>query len=261
MAWHKIAQRIKQSNYRLKQKLWPASKAPKLHYKELAEAAARPGMVVLHAGGGRNKHGLFQGRSVRRVNVDLDQATLAQDAGADLRVLGNLEFLPVRENTVDLIVCEMVFEHVADPEGIVRGFFRCLRAGGQVVFITPNVKSYPFLISKITPFWFHRLYGFLRGRRGEDIFPTHYRLNSVAAIQRHFGKAGFESVQLRQIDSSCDYFDVFPGVYLIMAAFSQLLNRCEALSSWRQFHLGCFRKPARSQTPSTLPVQTLVAEA
>lgn len=261
MAWHKIAQKIKQTNYGLKHKLWPGSKAPKQHYKEWAESEAFAGMRVLHAGGGRNKHNLFHGQHVQRLNVDLDQATLAQDAAADVRLLGDLAQLPVQENTVDLIVCEMVFEHVENPERVVRELFRCLKEGGKIVFITPNLLSYPFLISKCTPFWFHRLYGFLRARRDDDVFPTHYRLNTGAAIRRYFGAAGFEPVQLRQIDSSCDYFDIFPGIYLVAAAFSEMLNRIEVLSFLRQFHLGCFRKPVREKPTRTLAANPMVVEA
>jgi hypothetical protein len=119
-----------------------------------------------------------------------------------------------------------------------------LKEGAEISFITPNLRAYPFLISKFTPFWFHQLYGFLRARRDEDIFPTRYRLNTTAALRRHFGEAGFELVQLKQVDSSCDYFDIFPVLFLIAAVFSQLLNRLEALSILRQFHIGHFRKPA-----------------
>ena len=172
MAWHKIAQKIKQTNYGLKHKLWPGSKAPKQHYKEWAESEAFAGMRVLHAGGGRNKHNLFHGQHVQRLNVDLDQATLAQDAAADVRLLGDLAQLPVQENTVDLIVCEMVFEHVENPERVVRELFRCLKEGGKIVFITPNLLSYPFLISKCTPFWFHRQGQPLRRRNPSALHRT-----------------------------------------------------------------------------------------
>ncbi|MGH7493263.1 MAG: glycosyltransferase [bacterium] len=249
MSWQRIAQTIKQTNYALKHKLWPGSRAPKFHYKQLAESETYTGMRILHAGGGRNKHNLFAGQQVWRLNVDLDRGTLGQDAGAHGRVLGDLERLPVQENSIDLIVCEMVFEHVENPECITRELFRCLKEGGKIIFITPNLKSFPFLISKFTPFWFHQLYGFLRARRDEDIFPTHYRLNTTTALRRHFGEAGFELVRLKQIDSSCDYFDIFPVLFLIAAALSQVLNRIEALSFLRQFHIGFFRKPQGPPPP------------
>ncbi|MCG3156564.1 MAG: hypothetical protein DKINENOH_03188 [bacterium] len=244
MSRHNAILKVKQFNYAVKRKLWPNAPAPKAHYKSLAEAAAQPGWCVLHAGGGRNKHNLFQQQHVRRINVDLDAVTLAQDRTAGLRVLGNLEELPVPDNAFDLIVCEMVFEHLAHPGRVVREFFRSLKSGGSLIFITPNLLAYPFLISRATPFWFHRLYGFLRGRQAEDIFPTYYRLNTGAAIRRHFDRAGFELVQLRQLDASCDYFDILPGLHQMLAVVTNFLNRVEALSFLRQFHLGWFRKPA-----------------
>jgi len=234
---------IQRTNQNLKRRLWPDFPRPKLYYKNLVEAQADEDLLILHAGGGRNKHGLFQGRRVNRINVDLDRATLVKDGQAKSRILGDLERLPLRDQCIDLIVCEMVFEHVAHPAEMIREFYRCLKANGQVIFIAPNLLSYPYLISWITPFWFHKLYGYLRGRREEDVFDTYYRLNTKSAIHRYFGEVGFQLVRLTQIDSACDYLDIFPIIYVPALALSMLVSRISALSVLRQFHVGWFRKP------------------
>jgi SAM-dependent methyltransferase len=199
--------------------------------------------LILHAGGGRNKHKLFQGRQVKRINIDLDFTTLVQDSEAKAKALANLEALPLAGGCIDLIVCEMVFEHVRRPEQMIREFYRCLKPNGRIVFITPNAFCYPYLIARITPFWFHRLHGFIIGRKDEDVFPTFYRLNTASAIRRYFAQAGFEMAHLTQIDSSCAYLSVLPVLYLLAVFYSWLINSVKAFSFLRQFHIGCFYKP------------------
>jgi ubiquinone/menaquinone biosynthesis C-methylase UbiE len=151
--------------------------------------------------------------------------------------------LPIAGNSVDLIVCEMVFEHVAEPEKMIREFHRCLKPDGRIIFITPNFMCYPYLVSRLMPYWFHKFYGVAVGRQAADIFPTHYRLNTIPAIQRYFAQAGFKRVFLKQLDASSDYMALFPIIYLLAVFYSRLISKIEALSFLRQFHVGCFCKP------------------
>jgi len=238
-----LFQMIRRFNFFLKSKLWRDFPRPLMYYKQAVETATRDGLCVLHAGGGRNKHNLFQGRRITRINVDLDYDTLVQDKTAALRTLANLEKLPVAANCVDLILCEMVFEHVAAPEKMIGEFYRCLKPNGRIFFITPNFMCYPYLVSRLMPYWFHKLYGVAVGRKAEDIFPTHYRLNTIPAIQQYFSRAGFDKIFLKQLDTSSDYLALLPGIYLLAVLYSRLISGVEALSFLRQFHVGCFRKP------------------
>jgi SAM-dependent methyltransferase len=47
--------------------------------------------------------------------------------------------LPMPENTVDVVICNQVYEHVARPEQLIRNIHRVLRPGGVCYFAGPNL--------------------------------------------------------------------------------------------------------------------------
>jgi SAM-dependent methyltransferase len=46
-------------------------------------------------------------------------------------------FLPVKDNTVDLIIAAEIMEHIPDPTLFVKELYRCLKPGGVLVITTP----------------------------------------------------------------------------------------------------------------------------
>jgi SAM-dependent methyltransferase len=57
-------------------------------------------------------------------------------------VNGSLYELPFVDNSFDLITCRMVVEHLAQPHRAFAESARCLRPGGALVVITPNLLNY-----------------------------------------------------------------------------------------------------------------------
>lgn len=47
--------------------------------------------------------------------------------------------IPVTEATVDVLVCNQVYEHVGDPDRLVRNLARALKPGGLCYFAGPNL--------------------------------------------------------------------------------------------------------------------------
>src|SRR5437660_9277446 len=54
-------------------------------------------------------------------------------------VQGSLYDLPFADNSLDLITCRMVVEHLAQPRQAFAEAARCLRPGGAIVVVTPNL--------------------------------------------------------------------------------------------------------------------------
>lgn len=71
-----------------------------------------------------------------------ERRLLALDVAPPADLLGASERLPLRDGTVDLIVCFQVLEHVEDPAATLGEFFRVLRPGGQVLLTTHG--TYPY---------------------------------------------------------------------------------------------------------------------
>lgn len=103
---------------------------------------------------------------------------------------------PLETESVEMIVCDNVIEHLPDPQAFFSEAARVLTPGGYVCIRTPNSLSYVGIISRMVP---NRHHGTIVSqvqarRKEEDVFPTLYRCNTVAAIRRAFAKNGFRAV-------------------------------------------------------------------
>jgi SAM-dependent methyltransferase len=95
-------------------------------------------------------------------------------------VTGDLSKLPFAEDTFSLIFSRSVFEHLPQPEIVLKEFQRVLRPDGRCIILTPNKFDYSSLVAAVTPQWFHewfvrKIYG---APAAYDTFPTFYRANT-----------------------------------------------------------------------------------
>jgi SAM-dependent methyltransferase len=96
--------------------------------------------------------------------------------------------LPLADDSVDLILADWTFEHIADPAALAGELARVLRPGGWICARTPNKWGYVGLAARLVPNSLHAvLLRWLQPTRKEqDIFPVHYRLNSATSIRKYF---------------------------------------------------------------------------
>ena len=126
------------------------------------------------------------------VGMDVDSAIhdhpLLQE-----RVMGWGDALPFADGSFDLITANMVMEHVKDPTRILNEVRRVLRPGGRFLFHTPNYKFYLIFIASLIPDAIKRKVIWLLERRAEeDVFPTHYRMNTSSRVRRLAAQGGFD---------------------------------------------------------------------
>lgn len=137
------------------------------------------------------------------VGIDVDEG-IAENTSLTYRVMAAGEQLPFRDKAFDLVTANMVVEHVADPTLVLSEVSRVLRPGGRFLFITPNRLSPYFLVAHAMPTSMKkRIVGFLEGRREEEIFPTHYRLNTPGTIKQLALDNGFQVQHLSLVGSGC----------------------------------------------------------
>jgi SAM-dependent methyltransferase len=121
-------------------------------------------------------------------------------------VQGSLYHLPFSDNTLDLITCRMVVEHLDHPEEAFTEIARCLRPGGAVVVITPNLLNYAVfgnaVATKVLPEKLRlRIVHATDSRADEDIFPVRYKANTMPHLLKLLNFSGLQvhkAIGLRQ---------------------------------------------------------------
>ncbi|MBI5570690.1 MAG: class I SAM-dependent methyltransferase [Desulfomonile tiedjei] len=177
------------------------------------------------------------------MSVDLDGHGLAQNSNPWCVQASGVS-LPLRSQSVDLVVTDNVFEHLDEPLEMLAECRRVLKDGGAIVFLCPNGYGYIALISRLTPHWVHAM--FKRRALGvadEDTFPTYYRLNSKRAITRLAGQTGFEVNTLQSFVGWPTYWEFSEGLHRVFVLVHALL---EKLPLWSHVSLvGVLRTKAR----------------
>ena len=112
-------------------------------------------------------------------------------------VQGSLYELPFADNSLDLITCRMVVEHLGQPHRAFAESARCLRPGGAIVVITPNLLNYAILgnavASKLLPEKLRlSIIHAADSRADEDIFPVCYKANTLPRIIELLNASGLQ---------------------------------------------------------------------
>jgi SAM-dependent methyltransferase len=121
-------------------------------------------------------------------------------------VHGSLYDLPFANNSLDLITCRMVVEHLAKPDYAFAESARCLRPGGAIIVMTPNLLNYGILgnavATKLLPEKLRlRIVHASDSRADEDIFPVRYKANTMPRLVKSLNASGLQvhkKIGLRQ---------------------------------------------------------------
>ena len=137
--------------------------------------------------------------------------------GMDVRLTGHLNIhtlvggsifdIPFADGSFDLVTCNMVMEHLAEPAKAVAEIARVLAHGGAVIINTPNLWNYGVLAnaisSKVLPEqWRLGLVRASDSREPEDIFPVRYRANTLRRLSAMLSAGGLtvhRATALRQL--------------------------------------------------------------
>jgi SAM-dependent methyltransferase len=163
-------------------------------------ALIRPDSVVLDFGAGRGgpqtddvvayrrNLATLRGRVREVVGVDVDPAVETNQALDRALVIGPDGRLPIADRSIDIIVSDFVFEHIQEPEKAAAELDRVLAPGGWICVRTPNRYGYIAIANRLIPDRLHsRLIRSAQDhRKGEDVFPAVYRLNTAGAFRQHF---------------------------------------------------------------------------
>jgi ubiquinone/menaquinone biosynthesis C-methylase UbiE len=182
-------------------------------------------------------------RAAILIGFDFDFDAIAKHRTIRLRVQGDISKLPFPNQSFDLVTANMVFEHLQEPRTQLAEIFRVLRPGGRLIFHTPNALTYDVIVARLIPGWIKKkVVGFLEGRRGEDIYPAFYRINSATSIKQLAVQTGFQIQKLKLIVSTPNFIMIPPLMILELLLIRALMSRW--LRSFRTNIIAVLEKPA-----------------
>ena len=202
-------------------------------YFETLNQQIRPGVRWLDLGCGHQivpdwaaredeQNGLVE-RASMFAGADLDPA-IAHHPYLRLRVFARGEALPFQSGSFDLITANMVVEHLSAPDVTFAEIKRVIAPNGRVLFHTPNLRfPYVYLASLLGDPLKKAIIRLLERREDKDIFPTHYRANTVEAVRALAGQVGLEVDHL-EVGGSVGSFNMMGPLGILELPFLKLLT-------------------------------------
>jgi len=137
----------------------------------------------------------FKGKVAQVIGLDVDPVAQGNPFLDEFRRIQG-DSWPVQSDSVDLIVCDNVLEHIPNPDQFFSEIHRVLKDGGYLCVRTPNRWSYIALAATIIPNKHHcKVTSFVQqSRKAEDVFPTVYRCNSIRKLKNIMRKNELECV-------------------------------------------------------------------
>lgn len=137
----------------------------------------------------------FQGKVAKVIGTDIYDGVLHHPYLDERHVTPPGHPLPMQPASVDIVVADWVFEHLEDPAQFVGEMERIVKPGGWVCARTVNKWGYVGIGAQLLP---NSVHGSVVRRlipvaKLEDVFPTHYRLNSLGDVRRRFVAANWEN--------------------------------------------------------------------
>lgn len=158
--------------------------------------------------------------------VGLDQvpSQLVKHTTIRRRVAADIARLPLRSEAFDLVSANMVLEHVADGARLLAEVGRVIAPGGRFIFHTPNRRFYQIALSMwVPPAIRRRAASLIEGRDMDDVFPTHYRMNTRPAIEALATSGGWQVEQMLFVNSGLTMTRI-PPLALLEIGVTRLLE-------------------------------------
>ncbi len=211
-------------------------------------------MTVLDLGCGRGDVAPFPWRrfeEVRLIGADVDPSAARNPAIDDFVELPAEGQWPLPAAGVDLVLARYVLEHVARPAEFLANVRRALKPGGEFLFLTPNALHPAMALSRILPIALKRAVLARSGHaQPEDVFSTHYRMNTPQALARLAAANGFELVRHETREyAPCGYLSFCAAGRVLAQAYRGTVVTTGLESQLGAQIIGRWRKPAALGAP------------
>ena len=189
--------------------------------------ALAPTKTLLDAGCGHDAPILrrYLDRVAFGVGIDVVSPSQKPDPRSAVLV-GNLETLPFRSGSFDVVVSRSVVEHLSNPDGVFGEISRVLRPGGRVIFTTPNKYYYSSIVAGLVSYRLKdRFMRSVFGDSGYDHFPVFYRANTRRALRQVAARAGLRLERVQALRHYPFYFLFSPTLFRLGIVYDRVVTK------------------------------------
>lgn len=222
-------------------KLYPEFKTGGYFFRKYLKNYIHSNATILDAGCGDN--GMiseFKSLSGLIIGIDINENLLNKNNIVDKKIIGNLEQIPLDNNSVDIIVSEFVLEHLQNPITVFKEISRVLKPKGVFIFITPNVLNPIMTLSKILPYSWHKLLRKILLKKREEAHPTYYKANTYGKLLKLARFSMFNNCQISRA-GNLEYFGFCKPLVLLAIFFEKIIDN-NFLNIFKMYLVGCFVK-------------------
>ncbi len=158
------------------------------NFIEEINSSLKDNQVVFDAGAGNGHWKKNLTKSIKYISMDLGVG----DANVDyshLDIKGDLRNIPLENDSVDLIICIQVLEHLPEPWIVLKEFYRILKPGGYIFASCPQGEpqhQIPYDFFRYTIFGLEAIFSSI-GFKTEWIKPQKGNFTKMANDLRHSG--------------------------------------------------------------------------
>ena len=229
------------SKNNIKARLYP--RADQTVFSPVEEALnqyLQPGGKVLDAGCGKGTWVLRDHKQTIGLLIGLD-IEAPEEREIDKYIVGDLERLPLTDDTFDVIICYNAIEHLKQPREAFAEFGRILKKGGILIFKTPCIMSPVFFLSRHLPLNWHKKIKVMAQRtQEEDIFLTYYRCNTRKRVEETLKTAGFQRKTLKSVEQVHDYLTFNSFTYALGLLASRIIQLLPLTKPFRSQLIGIY---------------------
>jgi len=212
--------------------------------KSVDELSEKDRVVVFDAGcGHKSKIDFHDNAKVIFIGADMVLDDVKENTDINFGFKGDLNYIPLKDNSVDVIFSNMVLEHLFEPELFFREASRVLTKGGVLIFSTPCIYNVVVVINRLLPdFLSEKLGTLLTGEAEDDIFPTAYKANSIKQIRELAKDTSFTEKDLLMYQPPPYAFVFSTIVCRLMIGYYKLINKYDSLKFLRGVIIARYQK-------------------
>ncbi len=165
----------------------------------------------------------FKGKVNKVIGLDVDINAKDNPTIDEFHLIDVHKPWPVADESIDLIICDYVVEHVDNVEFFFNEVQRVVKKGGWICIRTVNSNGYISLAAKLVPNKYHSkvLSNVQDNRKEEDVFPTVYKCNTRSRLRKTLQEIGFDA-HVYTHESEPSYLSFSKLFYFIGVAYQKL---------------------------------------